>query len=372
MTTSSKRSRGERERERGMEGIGKSLLVPSVQDVAKETLTTNIVPPRYLQNSDPLLPCDDAAAYLQIPIISMEALISGDPKEHEKLHSASQEWGFFQLVDHGVSSSLVERFKKETKEFFNMPIEVKEKYWQTPKEFEGFGQNFVLSEEQKLDWADIFFMVTLPKHLRKAHLLPMFPLPFRDTVEEYSSEMENLAMRILNRMAKALEIDTEEMKELFNGGMQSMRMNYYPQCPESNKVIGLTPHSDTSALTILLQLNEMDGLQIRKEGRWIPVSPLPGAFVVNIGDIMEIVSNGIYHSIEHRAAVNPTKERLSVATFLSPPLEKEFGPASSLITPQSPARFIRIKFADYLKGFFARPLDGKSYLDVMKVENNRI
>ncbi|GAB4827240.1 hypothetical protein Ancab_034127, partial [Ancistrocladus abbreviatus] len=76
------------------EGIGKSLLVPRVQEVAKETLATNIIPPRYLQDSDPLLPCDSdhAVEDLQIPIISMEALTSGDPKELEKLNSASQEW----------------------------------------------------------------------------------------------------------------------------------------------------------------------------------------------------------------------------------------------------------------------------------------
>ena len=96
-------------------------------------------------------------------------------------------------------------------------------------------------------------------------------------------------MTILGYMAKALKMEAEEMRELFNDGVQTMRMNYYPPCPEPDKAIGLTPHSDADALTVVFQLNETEGLQIRKEGNWVPVKPLPNAFVVNIGDIMEVL-----------------------------------------------------------------------------------
>ena len=102
-------------------------------------------------------------------------------------------------------------------------------------------------------------------------------------------EVKKLAMAILGHMAKALKMDVEEMVELFSDGVQSMRMNYYPPCPEPNKTIGFSPHSDADALTILYQLNEIEGLQIRKDGRWVSVKPLPNAFVVNIGDIMEVL-----------------------------------------------------------------------------------
>lgn len=85
-------------------------------------------------------------------------------------------------------------------------------------------------------------------------------------------------------------MDGEYMRELFGEGMQTMRMNYYPPCPEPEKVIGLSPHSDGVGLTILLQLNQMEGLQIKKDGMWIPISPLPNAFIVNIGDILEVIN----------------------------------------------------------------------------------
>lgn len=89
-------------------------------------------------------------------------------------------------------------------------------------------------------------------------------------------------------MAKALKMEAEEMRDMFSDGVQSVRMNYYPPCPEPDMTIGFTAHSDADALTILFQLSDVQGLQIRKDGRWIPVEPLPNAFVCNIGDIMEV------------------------------------------------------------------------------------
>jgi isopenicillin N synthase-like dioxygenase len=84
---------------------------------------------------------------------------------------------------------------------------------------------------------------------------------------------------------------------------------------------------------------------------------------------LQIVTNGIYRSIEHRATVNSVKERLSMATFYSPRLEGDMGPAPTLITPESPPSFKRIGVADYFKGFYSRKLDGKSYIDTMRIKN---
>ncbi|KAK4387213.1 protein SRG1 [Sesamum angolense] len=189
----------------------------------------------------------------------------------------------------------------------------------------------------------------------------------RDVVEVYASEQEILAMKIVKLMAKALDMKYEEMETLFAEGMHSTRMNYYPPCPQPELVTGLCPHSDAVGLAILLQANEMEGLQIKKDGVWIPVSPLPNAFIVIVGDILEILTNGAYKSIEHRAVVNSKKERLSVATFLNPKLDGDLGPAASLVTAGTPAKFKRIGVTEYFKGYFSRELVGKSYLDLMRV-----
>ncbi|XP_027184229.1 codeine O-demethylase-like [Coffea eugenioides] len=191
----------------------------------------------------------------------------------------------------------------------------------------------------------------------------------RDTLDRYSKELKILAIKVLEQMTKALGMKLEDMTMLFQEGMQSMRMNYYPPCPQPELVMGLCRHSDTAGLTILLQVNEVEGLRIKKAGAWVPVVvPLSNAFIVNVGDILGIVTNGINKSVEHRATVNLHNERLSIATLLAPKLDGDMGPAPSLITPENPAIFRRIHMIDYLKAYFSRELDGKSFIDTMRTQ----
>ncbi|PHT90125.1 hypothetical protein T459_05238 [Capsicum annuum] len=319
--------------------LGSTLKVPNVRELAKQQLAT--IPTRYIL--DDLEKTSSSISLPQVPAIDMEKLLAiGDDSELERLHSACKEWGFFQVVNHGVSSSLVEKVKSEIKAFFDLPMEERKKFEQQEGDVEGFGQAFVFSEEQKLDWGDLFYMTTLPASLRKPHLFPKLPISLSDTMEAHSKEFKSLAISILCQLAKALRMDEKEMRDLSNDGMQLIRMNYYPPCPEPDKTIGISPHSDADALTILLQLNETEGLQI--------------------------LSNGVYRSIEHRAVVNSNQERLSLATFYIFNLDSELGPAHSLTGPNNPPIFRRIRVGKYLQDFFARKLDGKSFIDRMRVE----
>ncbi|KAM3284790.1 hypothetical protein P3S67_023589 [Capsicum chacoense] len=218
----------------------------------------------------------------------------------------------------------------------------------------------------KLDWADIFYLKTAPPYLR----MPIFfklPLSLREEIEEYAEEIKELTMKVLKMLGKAVRIKAEEVDNLFDKGMESMRMNYYTPCPQPELVMGLSPHSDASALTILLQVNDTEGLQIRKNGIWIPIVPLPNAFIVNIGDAFKIFSNGIYRSIEHRSVVSSEKERISVATFQSPRLAGELGPASTVVTADNPPTFRKIGAAEFYRRFLTRELVGKLYVDTMRI-----
>ncbi|KAL8468364.1 hypothetical protein ACS0TY_031548 [Phlomoides rotata] len=280
-----------------MTKLGKYLKVPIVQELAKEKLSS--VPSRYVRRPDHHHPIPSDPSFLpQIPVIDMHKLFLPNfiDSELDKLHNACKEWGFFQLLT-------IETMKSAIQEFFNLPIEEKSKFCQEAGELEGYGQLFILSEEQKLDWADVFFLVTSPHSLTKSHLIPKLPSTFRDAIEAYSAELNDLALKILNLMVKALGMKAEDMKTLFDVGMQSMRMNYYPPCPQPELVMGLYPHSDVEGLTILLQVNEKEGLQIKKDGVWIPVSPLPDAFVVNIGDAL-VGDCDQWYIPEHRASGN--------------------------------------------------------------------
>ncbi|CAI0418406.1 unnamed protein product [Linum tenue] len=341
---------------------GGSLPVPNVQQLAS---SSNDVPIRYIRPELELERVSSDDEYVQVPVIDMSKLDDGDDDddvELAKLHSACRDWGFFQVINHGIAEEVILKMKADIEEFFNQPMQVKMESAQLPNGFEGYGQVFVVSKEQKLDWGDMLFIITQPIHGRSMELWPRIPSSFRETLEQYSIELEKLARCLLSFMARNLGLESEKLLTLFNEGLQSMRMNYYPPCEQANKVIGLAPHSDGSGLTLLTQVNEVQGLQIRKDGKWVPIHPIPGAFIVNIGDVLEIMSNGEYKSIEHRAVVNPEKERLSIATFHSPNFSATIGPLSNLLTKDKKGQapnYKSISHEDYLKLGAKIKLDGK-------------
>ncbi|KAF7852019.1 hypothetical protein BT93_L1113 [Corymbia citriodora subsp. variegata] len=342
--------------------------VVSVQELIKETMDT--VPESYVRrDQEPQILSDNGSIQTPlVPVIDLGKLsldpIAGD-QELQKLHEACS-LGLFQLVNHGIGPSLLEDLKHEIEEFFKLPLSEKTKFKVRLGEVEGYGN--VARSDGKLDWGDRFFMIVNPIAKRKPHLFPELPLSLRNTLDSYIKETQKLAMQLLCSISKCLDIEINEMKELFDDGLQTMRMTYYPPCPQPELVVGLTPHSDANGITILHQINDVNGFQIKKDGAWIPIHILPHAFVVNVGDAMEILSNGLYNSIEHRATVDPTRERISIAMFFNPKLESEIGPIQSLTTKETPALFRRIKMEKYVKDFFSQNLNGKSYLEKMKLQ----
>ncbi|KAL7089245.1 hypothetical protein ACP275_13G177300 [Erythranthe tilingii] len=340
-------------------------MIMSIQEMVKNPIST--IPTRFLIEQEPAILYEDSLP--SIPVIDMKRLLARETKtsQLDTFHSACKDWGIFQVVNHGVDSSLVEKLKYEIQEFYKLPLEDRIKYKVKPGEVEGFGQNAVnVSPDLKVDWADRFYMITNPIQRRKPHLFPELPSSLRETLEEYIREMQKLSRAIFGLIADALKIERNELEEMFEDGMESMRMNYYPQCPEPDKVIGLTAHSDGSGITVLLQVNGVEGFQIKRNGVWLPVRFLPDAFAVNLGDIIEILSNGLYKSIEHRATVNSEKERISLAMFFNPKFEAMVGPSPSLLTNGAPL-FRSMTMEQYFKDFFSRKLNGKSFLQYLKI-----
>ncbi|KAF3449879.1 hypothetical protein FNV43_RR05958 [Rhamnella rubrinervis] len=346
----------------------------SVQELAKEPLIA--VPQGFVRVDDDHLrpPNDLFDETTNMPTIDMNKLVNtGEATdvddELEKLHITCQEWGIFQLVNHGISSELLEKLKHEIEAWFNLPLEEKMKYKIRPGEIEGYG-TIAKTHDQNLDWSDRFFMIINPILRRKPHLFPQLPPSLRATLQCYFLQLNKLAMALVGLLARALNIDVKEIKELVEDGMQSVRMTYYPPCPQPERVIGLSPHSDADVITILHQLNGVHGLQIKKDGVWIPVNLVQHAFVVNVGDILEIMSNGMYKSVVHRAMVNSDKERISLAMFFKLKCEAEVGPLASLINPQNPPLFKRIPMEKYVKDYISRrKFDGKTYLEQMRIKN---
>ncbi|KAJ4777723.1 2-oxoglutarate (2OG) and Fe(II)-dependent oxygenase superfamily protein [Rhynchospora pubera] len=351
-----------------MELVG-SLPVPNVQALSASSNGRH-VPPRYVRpdvSADPVSSNGGDA----IPVIYFSRLM--DPQfsltESQLLAQACEEWGFFQLIDHSVSTELIERMKSDIEGFFKLPLETKREFAQRPGQFEGYGQLFVVSEEQKLDWADVLYLNTLPIESRDLRFWPDLPPGFRDTLHKYSLELNQIVHSLLAIIAKNLGLKPEAITEKCKDGVQSVRINYYPPCLQHNEVIGFSPHSDGDLLTMVLQVNDVQGLQIKKNGIWVPVTPLEGAFVVNLGDCFQIFTNGKYKSIEHRAVINPEKERLSIAAFHSPSLHALIGPLTELVESGDEI-YKTVDHENYMRLFFSSKLEGKKFLDQMRLHSS--
>ncbi|CAL9204527.1 unnamed protein product [Musa hybrid cultivar] len=347
--------------------VGTSIDVPNVQALAASIANPADVPPRFVRpeaKADPVASDGES----ELPVIDFSRLLHHrfSREESAKLHHACADWGFFQLINHGVPDQAMENMKADIVEFFKLPLEEKKAFAQLPNSLEGYGQAFVVSDDQELDWADMLYLITRPLQSRNIDLWPAQPLTFRDSLSCYSMELKGVAGTLLEVMAKNLGVAPEEFSTIFQDQPQGVRINYYPPCPRADEVLGLSPHTDGSGLTLLLQVNDVEGLHIRKGGNWFPVKPLPGALIANIGDIIEILSNGVYKSIEHRAMINAKVERLSIATFHGPREDSVIGPLAEIVKGYKP-KYVSMSYKEFMKAYFSTKLEGRRLMESLKL-----
>jgi isopenicillin N synthase-like dioxygenase len=109
------------------------------------------------------------------------------------------------------------------------------------------------------------------------------------------------------------------------------------------------------------------GLQVLKEDMWVPVKPMPHALVINIGDTLEVLTNGKYKSVEHRAVTNVDTERLSIVTFYAPSYEVLLGPLPELVAQEKASRYKTYNHGEYSRHYVTSRLQGKKTLEFAKI-----
>ncbi|KAK8671120.1 hypothetical protein V6N13_037727 [Hibiscus sabdariffa] len=348
--------------------------IDDVQELNKAKLIT--VPERFVRDmaDRPKLTANISSSS-DIPIIDLSKLMEGDKDERfsevMQLKTACEEWGFFQVLNHGIDLNVLENMEKVAKDFFMLPLHEKQKYPMAPGTVQGYGQAFVFSENQKLDWCNMFALGVEPPCIRNPKLWPSNPANFREILEIYSREIRELCKILLKYIAVSLGLKGEVFEEMFRVAVQAVRMNYYPPCSRPDLVLGLSPHSDGSALTVLQHGKDSSvGLQILKDQTWLPVQPIPNALVINIGDTLEVLTNGKYKSVEHRAVTHKEKDRLSIVTFYAPSYEIELGPMPELVDEKNPCRYRRYNHGEYSKHYVTNKLQGKRTLEFAKIQPN--
>jgi isopenicillin N synthase-like dioxygenase len=244
-----------------------------------------------------------------------------------KLGHSFEEYGFAIIADHGIPDELIRRAEEKAKAFFALPEEVKRKYLIAggggARGYTPFGIE-TAKGAQAHDLKEFWHVGRdLPRgHSFRDHmpdnLWPSEVPGFKDTFLELFATFDRTGLKVLKAIARYLNIGEEYFEDAVRDGNSVLRaLHYPPQSESTGEHIRAGAHEDINAITLLLGAEEA-GLELQtRDGRWIPVSPRPGELVINIGDMLQRLTNGKLRSTSHRV-VNPTPDRASKARYSMP------------------------------------------------------
>ncbi|KAK4478353.1 hypothetical protein RD792_017643 [Penstemon davidsonii] len=301
---------------------------------------------------------------IELPIIDLSCDRS---KSSKLILKACEDFGFFKVINHGVPQQIISLMEEETHEFFSKPGSEKQRAG--PANPFGYGcKNIGL----KGDMGEVEYLLLHSNPLfisQNLEFISTHPNKFRVAVSGYVEAVKKLACEILDLITEGLQSSAAGVLSGLIRDVESdslLRLNHYP--PSDAGKIGFGEHTDPQILT-LLRSNGVGGLQISLEdGVWVPVSPYPeSAFCVNVGDVLQIMTNGRFLSVRHRAMVNSYKSRTSMAYFAAPPLQETISCLPGLATLDNPPLYRSFTWAEYKKATYMKRL-GCSRLNLFKLQ----
>lgn len=283
-----------------------------------------------------------------VPVIDIAELES--PSALDAIDRACREWGFFQVQNHGIDTSIMENLFAAAKVFFSQPTEVKRAILRTKRNPWGFYDQELT--KNTLDWKQVFDFGPADDD----GLVPQWPegMPaFEPAVRAYYDSCESLAFRLLGALSINLGVRPDDLAKDFRGRHTSfVRLNFYPKYPAdapeaaAGRPLGVNRHSDAGALTILLQ-DDQPGLEVFRDGEWHLVQPTEGALVINIGDMAQVWSNDRYKAALHRVITNTDKDRYSAPYFFNPAWETDYAPLPTTVDHANPPRYRPINWREF-------------------------
>lgn len=275
-----------------------------------------------------------------IPIIDIGPLIDGREDRHAvaaEIGQACRECGFFYVVGHGVGEGLQQRLERLSRQFFAQDVEAKMEI-QMARGGKAWRGYFPVGNELTSGQPDLKEGVYFGAELGDDHPMARAGVPmhgpnlfpsnmpeFRETVLEYMAAMTGLGHVLMRGIAMSLGLDESYFAERYTGDpLILFRIFNYPAQPTMTGW-GVGEHTDYGLLTILKQ-DESGGLQVKSQSRWIEAAPIPGSFVCNIGDMLDRLTGGLYHSTPHRVRNKSGRDRLSFPFFFDPNFNAEVEP----------------------------------------------
>ncbi|CAN1841050.1 1-aminocyclopropane-1-carboxylate oxidase homolog 1 [Linum perenne] len=294
--------------------------------------------PHHLLHDRPTAAADDPNFVL--PIIDLKGLSHDLEKRKqivEQVRDASANWGFFHLVNHGIPDSLLQEMKAGVGRFHELDVEQKKQFFERddPTKKIVYNSNFDLYTAAFTNWRDSIQFAMAPDPPRPEEL----PACCREILAEYTVEVLKLGDLVLELLSEALGLNSGHLKEMDCANGLYLLCHYYPPCPQPELTMGGTKHQDDSFITLLLQDDDIGGLQL--------------------------VSNDKFTSAEHRILANKVGPRISVASFFTTGYAENsrmYGPIKELLSEEEHPKYREVSLQEYSAHMETKGLNGTSGL----------
>ena len=311
-----------------------------------------------------MLSTDETIRRYGIPVLDLSEFSGRRDAFTDALGRAYRDYGFVGITGHGLDNDTIERAYACFRAFFALPDEIKQRYHQPEgggkRGYTGFGV------EQARDYGvpDLkeFWHVGREVEGRNPHpeiLLPnLWPeevSDFREASLALYGELDNLGQRMLSAIALDLGLPADCFAPQVNRGNSILRPIHYPPIGNARPgQVRAARHEDINLITLLIGSREQGLEVLNKHGEWVPVTTLPGTIIVNVGDMLQRLTNHVYTSTTHQV-VNPPgdaaqRSRYSIPFFLHPNPDFVIETLPHCITPDNPNRYPEpLSSDDYLQ-----------------------
>lgn len=274
----------------------------------------------------------------------------------EAIARACSDWGFFQVVNHGIDQEMIDNVWRNARLFFGQSIDDKQSILRSRENPWGY-YNIELTKNKR-DKKEVFDFTTegADPIYDAENRWPGFIEGFRATMLDYLEACTSLSHRLLQAFCLGLDLPADYLKENFAPEHTGfIRLNYFPvsdpaagtatqDLPDAG--FGIHHHTDAGALTVLLQ-DEVGGLQVHRNDRWHDVLPVEGALVINTGDMMQVWSNDAYRAPNHRVLAMKNCDRYSIPFFFNPAANARVSPLPTVVSESRPAAYRTIEWAEF-------------------------
>ncbi len=276
----------------------------------------------------------------QPPVLSFPALRDGEPQALAALSDACERYGLFLLTDHGIDRALASSAFAAASDFFAQPLVEKNRVRRSADNPWGF-YDAELTKNTR-DWKEIFDVG--PVVDQWVPRWPQQPPAFRSHIDALAQACYELSLSLLDALAVLLFVPPQRLRDGFAPVHTSfLRINRYPRCAEPTSPeglqapaaghLGVNHHTDSGALTILLQ-DGHPALEFWHADAWHGVPAPADTIVVNLGDIAQVWSNDRFHAPVHRVRASDRQERMSMPFFLNPANSYCYAPVTDAAAPR--------------------------------------